>query len=340
MTNVTTKPPAEPNKPAPMGPSPSPSLRSWWRTLAGPSWFGALVAAVMLWLLAGYVTGELSPSFLIANATIAGFLAIAGVAQMTVIASGPGNFDLSLPYVVTFGAYVMSANFLGAGNVAGSLFLTLLMGVAVGALNALLVVRLRIPAIVATLASGYIIYSLIVAVQSNGFTRVGGVLEDVLRYRMFGIAGVLVISVVTIVLIAVLLSRTIYGVQLHAMGQNGESARLAGIRRGRMTLATFVLSGVLAAWLGALLAVYQGGVSADLGRQYLLGSVAAVVVGGTSIAGGITSVVGTALGALVLTLALTDLALLRFSIGAQYVIQGLIVITTVSFVTLRRSARA
>lgn len=311
-----------------------------WRNLVGRSWFGALVAAALLWLVAGYVTGQLSLSFLIANATIAGFLAIAGIAQMTVIASGPGNFDLSLPYIVTFGAYVMSANFLGTGNVAGSLFLTLLMGVAVGAVNALLVVRLKIPAIVATLASGYIIYSLIVAVQSIGFTRVGGLLEGLLRYRIFGIAGVLIISIVTIVFVAVVLSRTVYGVQLHAMGQNGEFARLAGIRRDRMILATFILSGVLAAWLGALLAVYQGGVSADLGRQYLLGSVAAVVVGGTSIAGGVTSVAGTALGALVLTLALTDLVLLRFSIGAQYLVQGLIVIATVSLATMRRPARA
>ncbi len=309
-----------------------------WRGLRNRSWTGALVAAVTLWLLAAYVTGTLSLSFILANATIAGFLAIAGTAQMTVIASGPGNFDLSLPYVITFGAYVMSAGFMGQGNVVGSLGLALLIGVAAGALNTVLIVKLRIPAIVATLASGYIIYSCIVAIQSSGFSRVGGIFEAALRVRVLGISGALAISVITLALVAFLLRRTVFGLHLHAMGQNRQAARLAGVSNGWMTLGAFVLSGVLAAWLGVLLATYQGGVSADLGRSFLLGSVASVVVGGTRITGGVTSVVGTAIGALVLTLAQSDLILLQFSIGAQYVVQGLIVLLTVCLVGLRTRA--
>ncbi|WP_036242693.1 ABC transporter permease [Mesorhizobium sp. STM 4661] len=288
-----------------------------------------MVAAISLWLLAGMVTGTLSISFLLANATIAGFLALAGTAQMSVIASGPGNFDLSLPYVVTFGAYVMSAGLLGQGNISGSVALTLLVGVAAGAVNAALIVRLRIPAIVATLSTGYILYSFIVAIQSGGFDRVGGLFEVALRVRFFGLSGVLAAAALTLAAAGFLLSRTVFGVQLHALGQNAEAARLAGVRRGWLLLGTFVLSGVLAAWLGILLAVYQGGVSADLGRSYLLGSVAAVVIGGTRTIGGVTSVIGTAIGALVLTLAQSDLILLQFSIGAQYIIQGSIVLATV-----------
>lgn len=307
------------------------------RRLTRHSWFGALVAVLLLWAIAGIVTGQPSFTFLLANATIAGFLAIAGVAQGTVVASGPGNFDLSLPYIITFSAYVMSAGFAGAGNTAGSLVLALMVGIAAGALNGFLVMRLRIPAIVATLASGYVLYSLIVTVQKSGFQRVGGLFEAVTRFRIVGISGVLLIAAATLVLMAVLLGRTVFGRQLHAMGQNGDAARLAGIRRPRIQYGAFILSGLLAAWLGALLATYQGGVSADLGRTYLLGSVAAVVVGGTRITGGVTSVVGTALGALVLTLAQTDLILLHVSIGAQYVIQGLIVIGTVCLATIRRN---
>ncbi|KVK54034.1 ABC transporter permease [Agrobacterium deltaense] len=310
----------------------------FWRDFRDRSWIGALVAAMALWLLAAYITGTLSLSFILANATIAGFLAIAGTAQMTVIASGPGNFDLSLPYVITFGAYVMSAGFLGQGNILGSLGLTLLIGVVAGALNAALIVKLKIPAIVATLASGYIIYSLIVAIQGGGFSRIGGIFEAALRTRVFGVSGALAVSVITLVFVAFLLRRTIFGLHLHAMGQNRQAARLAGVRNGWTTLGAFVLSGILGAWLGALLATYQGGVSADLGRSFLLGSVASVVVGGTRITGGVTSVVGTAIGALVLTLTQSDLILLQFSIGAQYVIQGLIVLLTVCLVALRTRA--
>jgi ribose transport system permease protein len=316
-----------------------PHIKPTWERLIEPSWFGALIAAILLWFLAGYVTGNLSLSFLAANATIAGFLAVAGTAQMVVIASGPGNFDLSLPYLITFGAYVMSAGFLGPDNIIGSLGLTLLVGSVAGLLNAALVIKLRIPAVIATLATGYIIYTLIVAVQNAGFGRVGGFFEQLMRMRAGGISGALVMSVVTLVFLGILLLRTVYGVQLHALGQNNEAARLAGIRRDRMLATTFIICGVGATWLGALLAAYQGGISADLGRAYLLGSVAAVVVGGTRITGGVTSVIGTALGALVLTLAMTDLILMKFSIGAQYLMQGLIVIGTVCLSTIRSSRR-
>lgn len=311
-----------------------PPQRLWIR-LARQSWLGALAAVFVLWGIAGYVSGNLSLSFLLANATIAGFLAIAGVAQMTVVASGPGNFDLSLPYVVTFSAYIVSGGVFGQEHVLASLLLSLSMGIAAGAVNAFLIVRLRIPSIVATLASSYILYSFIVAIQNRGFGRVGGLLEQLLRARIAEISGALVVAVLTLLLLSVFLRRTLFGLQLHAMGQNGEAARLAGVRSGALMLGTFVVSGLLAAWLGVLLAVYQGGVSADLGRTYLLGSVAAVVVGGTRISGGVTSVVGTALGALVLTLAQSDLVLLKFGIGAQYVIHGAIVLGTVCLVAIR-----
>jgi ribose transport system permease protein len=306
-----------------------------WQRLSRLSWLGALIAVAALWLLAGVVTGQLSFSFILANATIAAFLALAGAAQMTVIASGPGNFDLSLPYIVTFAAYIVSGGVLGPDQLAASLALALAMGAVVGAVNAFLIVRLRIPAIVATLASGYILYSFIVAIQTRGFGRVGGAFEALLRLRIAEVSGALIVVALTLILLALILRRSLFGLHLHALGQNAEAARLAGMRSGWLTLGTFALSGVLSAWLGVLLAAYQGGVSADLGRTYLLGSVAAVVVGGTRISGGVTSVIGTALGALVLVLTQSDLVLMKFSIGAQYVIQGLIVLVTVCLVAIR-----
>jgi ribose transport system permease protein len=309
------------------------------RRIPLPSWAGALIAVLCLWALAGVVTGTMSFAFILANATIAGFLALAATAQMTVIASEPGNFDLSLPYVITLGAYLMSAGLMGPDNVVGSLALALIAGLLTGAFNALLIVRLRIPAIVATLASGYIVYSLIGIIQRGGFRRVGGSFEALLRMQVGSVSGALVVVVVTLAAAAFILAKTVFGVQLHAMGQNGEAARLAGVRRGWLTVGTFAASGLLAGWLGALLATYQGGVSADLGRSYLLGSVAAVVVGGTRITGGVTSVFGTALGALVLTLTQSDLILLRLSSGVQNVVQGLIVLVTVCLVALRTKSR-
>jgi ribose transport system permease protein len=307
--------------------------------LFGKPWIGALLAAVVLWLVGGASSGGISLAFLAVNATLAGFLALAGVAQMTVMASGGGAFDLSLPYVVTFSAYLMSAGLLGGSVIAG-IAISLVMGVAAGLLNSLLVWKLRIPPIVATLATGYILYSLIVAIQQASDGVDSSAFQAVLRAQFGGFTGVFVICMLTLVAMAVLFTQTGYGQRLHAMGQGREAARLSGIRIGLMTVANFVISGVLAAWLGVLIATYQGGPSADLGTTYLLGSVAAVVVGGTSISGGRTSVLGTLLGAFVLTFVLTDLIVWQISPGLQNVIQGLIVIATVSVTRLIESRRS
>jgi ribose transport system permease protein len=304
-------------------------------------WIGALIAAVVLWIVGGLLTGNLSLSFLAVNATLAGFLALAGTAQMTVMAGGAGSFDLSLPYIVTFSAYLMSAGFLGANFTLGGVVVALAMGACAGLLNSLLIWKLRIPSIVATLATGYILYSLIVAVQGLNSAMAPGLFQKVLRAQLGGFTGALLISILTLIVMFVLFTKTTYGQRLHAMGQNREAARLAGVRIGRMTVINFVLSGVLAAWLGVLLSVFQSGPSADLGTTYLLGSVAAVVVGGTSISGGRTSVLGTALGALVLTFLVTDLTIWQVSPGLQDVVEGLIVVATVSITRLievRRNA--
>ncbi|MGX8014225.1 ABC transporter permease (plasmid) [Mesorhizobium sp. ORM8.1] len=304
--------------------------------LSRRSWLGAFVITLALWALGVVASGNFSFSFLANNATIAAFLALAGVAQMIVIASGPGNFDLSLPYIVTYSAYVMSAGFFGYDDIWASLALSLIVGVASGLLNAFLVTKLRIPTIVATLATGYILYSLTLKAQSLGTGTTAGDFQDVLRTRYLGFPSVFYLIIIVLIAMSVLLAFTVYGRKLHAMGQNREAARLAGVRLDRMTFATFALSGLISAVLGILLSTFQGGVSADLGNTYLLGSVAAVVVGGTSIAGGITSVIGTAIRALLVTLALTDLDILRVDPSIKAIVQGLIVIVTVCISGIRR----
>jgi ribose transport system permease protein len=295
----------------------------------------------MLWFLGGLSSGGLSLRFLAVNATAAGFLALAGVAQMTVMASGGGSFDLSLPYIITLSAYVMSAASGGmlGGNQAIAVLLSLAVGLGAGMVNALLVWFLRIPPMVATLACGYILYSLIVGIQRSSTSVAGGSLQSLLRAQVFGFTGALAVCIATLVAMWVLLRRTRYGYFLHAMGQNREAARLSGVPLGTMTLITFSVSGLLAAWLGVLISSFQGAPSTNLGTTYLMGSVAAVVVGGTSISGGQTSVWGTTLGAFVLTFVVTDLIVWQLQPGFQHLIQGLIVIATVAVTKLAEIRR-
>jgi ribose transport system permease protein len=129
---------------------------------------------------------------------------------------------------------------------------------------------------------------------------------------------------------ALLLARTIYGRFLSAMGQSRTASKLAGIPVGRMVVINFVVCGVLAGCVGVLLAAYDNGAFANMGDVYLLGSVGAVVVGGTPVSGGRTSVSGTLAGALVMTLLVSMLELTKASPGAQDLAQGLVVIGVVS----------
>jgi ribose transport system permease protein len=301
-------------------------------------WLWALTAVVILWLIEVIVVGRFSVEILLVNATLATFLALAGVAQAIIICSGDGSFDLSLPYVITVSAY-LSAGLLGSHATLLNLLEALAAGLAIGVSNAFLVARLRLPAIVATLASGYIVYSFIIYLETRGEGTTNATLGRVLRLQIDGASIVLALGVATGLLIAFVVARTVYGRRLQAMGQSRLAARLANINNDRMIFYNFALSGLIGAFVGILLAAYDGGAFQDMGSPYLLGSVAAVVVGGNPVTGGDISIVATVLGALIMTLLVAVLESSKLGIGYQDILEGLTVIVIVVSSTLVRNGK-
>jgi ribose transport system permease protein len=120
------------------------------------------------------------------------------------------------------------------------------------------------------------------------------------------------------------LLRLAYGRQLMAAGQGWDAARLAGVRIGRTLTAAFVLSALLATLTGALLSAYAGGAFLEMGSPYLLQSVGAVVLGGTLIAGGAATALGTLFGALLLVLIIVTMQIAGLPPGAQDIVQGVV----------------
>ena len=139
--------------------------------------------------------------------------------------------------------------------------------------------------------------------------------------------------------IGVVLQRTVYGRSVLAIGQNIRAAWLAGIPVGRIRFLTYVLSGALGGLNGALLAGYFRGASVDIGNEYLLASIAVVVIGGTSVAGGKANVPGLWGAALFLVLLLTMLNTFGVSAGVRLVVTGLIIIGVIVAAGGRRAAR-
>jgi ribose transport system permease protein len=304
-------------------------------------WIWSLAAALALWLLADALTGSFSVKLLLVNASLATFLGLAGVAQMIVITSGDGSFDLSLPYVITISA-MLSAGVLGRAhsNAVYGIVLALITGTAIGCVNGALTSVLKMPAMVASLSVGYIVYSAILVLENLQFTGVSSTLGNFLRAETDGAAVVLAITAVLAVLAAILLTATVYGRHLHAMGQSRPAARLSGIRVNRMIVYNFALAGLLGAIVGVLLAAYDGGAFQNIGDVYLLGSVAAVVVGGVPVTGGRSSVPATMLGALVMTLLVTVLEVSKLAAGVQDILEGVAVIVIVVFAQLGRTRQS
>lgn len=308
-------------------PTPSAAGRLPFRRLsAGKIWPWA--AAIALWLIACAVSGGFSFRLLLVSLTLAVFMGLAGLGQMTVLASGDGSFDLSLPYTITLAGYISA----GAIDVPAPerILIAVAGGMVVGAANGVLTSVLKFPGIIASLAIGYVLFSVILFVEGHSATSISGGLSGFIRLQADGASAVLVIEVAIALVVAALLARTVYGRFLHAMGQSRRAAALAGVPVKRMIVVNFAVCGVLAGCVGVLLAAYDGGAFADMGDVYLLGSVAAVVVGGTPVSGGRTSVAGTVAGALIMTLLVTMLELTNASPGAQDLAEGLAVIVVVA----------
>ncbi|BBL80913.1 ribose ABC transporter permease [Rubrobacter xylanophilus] len=273
---------------------------------------------------------------------LAAFLGIVAAGQTLVIISGGEGIDLSVGAVVTLGAILVFR--LGTGEAGGALpalAIALGVGLLIGAANGLGITLLKIPPLVMTLGMAGVVQGLILVI-TRGELR-GETPELLTRLvsgsLFFGIPGVVLVWVALGVLMWLLLWRTPYGRQLFAVGVNRTTARLSGVRVPAVIVATYALSGMLAALGGAILLGYTRQVFLNLGDPYTLPSVAAVVVGGTLLAGGVGSYAGTMAGALVLTLLTSLLTALDLPESARQIVYGLTLLALLSLYGRQRALR-
>ncbi|TIP33490.1 MAG: ABC transporter permease, partial [Mesorhizobium sp.] len=188
-----------------------------------------------------------------------------------------------------------------------------------------LVVGLGIPAIIATLATGYVLAT--ATLLSNkaipGFA-VSPALKDLATGRVSGVPIMAVIAVVGVAVTSFVLRYTVFGQLLSAVGQNRAAARLAGIRNGPVIASAFIISAVLASLDGLLLGAYIAFL--EMGQPYLLQSIAAVVLGGTLIFGGSATALGTLFASILLILIVTTMQIIGLPPGVQDIVQGIVVI--------------
>ncbi|HET9204416.1 MAG TPA: ABC transporter permease [Acidimicrobiia bacterium] len=269
----------------------------------------------------------LSVSGLRNTVLIAAPLGIMAAAQTILMLTG--GIDLSVGMIATAAAYVAGNQSPNGAGIA--IVLGLLVGVVAGSINGVGVGVFRVNPLIMTLAMSAILLGLFTALSFTvlqGSTTVAQFIKTIGGGSFLGNRvpyNALVWAAVS-VLIIYGLRRTGLGRLLYAVGDNPIAVRLAGIRIWQVQIAAYAIAGLLAALAGILLAGRTGAVDLQLAVNFLLPSVAAAVIGGTSIFGGIGSYSGTILGALILGVLTTMLTFLDAGQAIQQIVYGGIVL--------------
>ena len=265
------------------------------------------------------------------------FVLVVALGQTFVILTA--GIDLSVGAVLGLSAGVTSWLLLHGVSTGPAVLGGLLCGVACGLLNGLIITRLGVTDFIATLAT-------LSAFRGLLFTMTFGVPFARFARPSFSFLGrgvigpvpvpVIIVAVLFLVL-AYVLRQTGFGRHVLAVGSNSEAAHLSGVRVDRVKLWVYVISGACCALAGILLASRLSSVPPDLGTGYELSAIAAVVIGGTSLAGGKGSLLGTVIGAVMIAVISNGLILLNVNPFYQYMINGALIVVAVAM--SRQSAR-
>jgi ribose transport system permease protein len=309
------------------------------KTLLAKPWIWSFVAALSVWLATIAVTGGASTIGLSQAAlTFAAFSVLVGIGQMFVITLGPGNIDLSVPATMTLSGTVALKYMDGQnGLILHGLLVAIAVGVGVGVLNYALIRALRIPPIIATLSMSFIVQS--AAIWTNRGLRIKPpqVLADFTTSTSFGIPNIALLALLISLVAWVLLHRTAYGRWIAAIGQSLPAARMAGIAVDGNRFVTYLLCAILAAVCGYLLACFSGGAALNMGSEYLLMSIAVVVIGGTAVAGGDSNVPGIWGASLFMFLVVSMLNTYGLGAGVRLIMTGAIIITVIVLASGRKA---
>ena len=262
---------------------------------------------------------------------------IAGGLTLAVVV---GELDLSIGYAASLhGVLVTELIVHDKLPIALAIVIVLALGALIGVVNGLIVTKLRVNSVIATLGVGTIIVGLAFA-YSSGVPIVAGVPEGFLQLSLgrwlFGIPNPIIIMAVVVVGLWVLVERTAIGQEIQAVGGNPIAARLAGINVDRIKILGFVISAVCAALTGALLASRLGSGTTNAANSYLLTAFAAVFLGSATLRDGEFHVLGTFIGTLIIVFGFNGLNIFGAPTFSQYVFQGTILVVAVALSSLGR----
>ncbi|ELQ6241835.1 ABC transporter permease [Cronobacter sakazakii] len=307
--------------------------------------WGMLLTVVALVALFGIASDNFLDPFNIINI-------LRSIAIVTVIAIGVsisltiGGFDLSVGSTASLANALVISLFVWHGfGTTEAIVVTLVLCTLVGLFNAFLIVVLKIPDMLATLASLFVIqgvamtYSYGGSITQNMVLPSGEMAEGVIPYAfsLLGQVPVIVIVMLVVTVVAQLgLSLTTHGRRMYAIGGNPEAARLSGIRITRYKMAAYVIASLLAGLGGILLASRIGSSQVNAGSGYLMDAVAAAWIGFSLAGSGKPNALGTLVGAVILGVLSNGLVMLSVPYYAMDIIKGLVLAGALAITYIQR----
>ena len=252
-----------------------------------------------------------------------------------------GGIDLSVGSVLAVAAVMGLAVSKGDASYM-SVPTSLGIGLACGVVNGLLIACVGLPPFIATLGTMTSLRGAVYLLANNGQT----IVNNKLSYAWLGdgaigpIPFLVIVALVVITIVHILLKRTTFGLRVYSVGGNLQAAKLTGIKVRSTLVIVYGICGLLAGVVAVMLSSRLWSANGMMGQTYEMDAIAASVLGGTSMSGGVGSVIGTLFGALMIALLNNALTIMNISSFWQMVIKGLVIIIAVTMDIFRNKIRA
>lgn len=297
---------------------------------------GMLIIFVLL-----YIVLALSiESFFTWRNSVALALSVASVGMVActmLFCLASGDFDLSVESIVACSGVLAAVVTNDTGSIVAGVLAGIAMGAIVGLANGCVIAKLKINALITTLATMQIVRGLAlivsggraVSIQEAGFDALG-------RTLLLGVPTPIWITVGCFTLFGILLNFTPYGRNALAIGGNEEATRLAGVAVARTKILIFTIQGMMAGFAGVILASRLGSGQPNTSAGFSLDVISACVLGGVSLTGGVGTITGCLVGVLIMGMVQNAMNLQGVETFYQYVVRGLILLAAVLFDRMRQ----
>ncbi len=315
--------------------------RSW---EAWGHWFtaqrGLLISLVIFAIMFGFYAWKLeiglSASMVNTAANKGALLALVAMAQTIPVLTGGLDLSVGMVFVLTncLAASVVNGD---ARMTALGIILVLITGLVCGIINGIIIVYGRLQPIIVTLATGAVFFGVALALRPEPGGSVNFEFADFMTTSFFKVPSSVILLLAVVFFIWIPYRRSVLGRAAYAIGSSEHAAYMSGVPIARAKIMAYALAGFLAAIAGLLLTAltYSGAAKASLGADYTLNSIAAVVIGGTSLFGGAGSAIGSIFGAFIMRTVGDLLIVFDINPVLQPLFVGIVLLFAVSLGSLR-----